>query len=143
LPISFGTLKNPCKEYITFNVVDMLYPCNAIFRRGLLNTFEAALHSGYLYLKVPATFGIIIVFGSQKEARNTMRGFALSPKNMHFTREDTEQHEHVQPPTKKETSTEFKIAMEAKGDFKRVALDPRVPDKAVSVSTEMSPQEQA
>jgi hypothetical protein len=48
----------------------MLYPYKAIFGRGLLNKFEAALHSGYLYLKVPATFGIIIIFGSQKEARN-------------------------------------------------------------------------
>jgi hypothetical protein len=26
LPISFGTLKNPCTKYVTFDVVDMLYP---------------------------------------------------------------------------------------------------------------------
>jgi hypothetical protein len=31
LPMSFGTMKNPCIEYITFDVVDMLYPYNAIF----------------------------------------------------------------------------------------------------------------
>jgi hypothetical protein len=55
LPISFGTPKNPHIEYITFDVVDMLYPYNAIFGRGLLNTFEAALHLAYLCLKVPAT----------------------------------------------------------------------------------------
>jgi hypothetical protein len=41
---------------IIFNVVDMLYLYNGIFRRGLLNTFEAALHSVYICLKVPATF---------------------------------------------------------------------------------------
>jgi hypothetical protein len=64
-----------------------------------LNTFEAALHLGYLYLKVPATFGIITVFGSQKELRNIERGFHLGHKNMHFLREDTEQHEQVQPPS--------------------------------------------
>jgi hypothetical protein len=46
LPASFGTPKNPRTEYITFDVVDMSYSYNAIFRRGLLNTFEAALHSG-------------------------------------------------------------------------------------------------
>jgi hypothetical protein len=45
LPISFGTPKNPCTEYITFDTTDMLYLYNAIFGRGLLNTFEAALHS--------------------------------------------------------------------------------------------------
>jgi hypothetical protein len=32
LPVSFGTPKNPHTEYITFDVVDMLYPYNAIFR---------------------------------------------------------------------------------------------------------------
>jgi hypothetical protein len=68
LPVSFGTPKNPRTKYITFDVVDMLYPYNAIFGRGLLNIFEVALLSAFLCLKVLATFGIIIVFGSQKEA---------------------------------------------------------------------------
>jgi hypothetical protein len=143
LPISFGTPKNPCIEYITFDVVDMLYLYNAIFRRGLLNTFEAALLSGYLYLKVPATFGIITVFGNQKEARNIERDFAPSHENVHFLREDTEQHEQAQPPSKQEALTEFKKAIEAEGDFKRVPLDPMIPDRAISIGTDMSPREQA
>jgi hypothetical protein len=46
LPVLFGTPKNPRTEYITFDAIDMLYPYNAIFGQGLLNTFEAALHSG-------------------------------------------------------------------------------------------------
>jgi hypothetical protein len=40
-------------------------------------------------------------------------------------------------------SAEFKKAIEAEGGFKRVALDPRVPNKAICIGTEMSPQEQA
>jgi hypothetical protein len=36
----------------------MNYPYNAIFGRGLLNTFEAALHSLYLCLKVLAALGV-------------------------------------------------------------------------------------
>jgi hypothetical protein len=143
LPISFGTPQNPRTEYITFDVIDMLYPYNAIFSRGLLNTFKAALHLEYLCLKVPGTFDIITVFDSQKEARNIECGFTPGHKNMHFLREDTEQHEQVQPPSKQETSTELKKAIEVKGDFRRVALDPRVPDKTVCVGTEMSLQEQA
>jgi hypothetical protein len=63
--VSFGTLKTPRTEYITFDVIDMTYPYNAIFGRGLLNTFEATLHSAYLCLKVPATFKVISIFGSQ------------------------------------------------------------------------------
>jgi hypothetical protein len=64
LPVSFSTPNNPRIEYITFDVVDMLYPYNAIFGRGLLNTLEAALHSSYLCLKIPATFGVISIFAS-------------------------------------------------------------------------------
>jgi hypothetical protein len=68
LPISFVTPKNPRTEDIVFDVVDMPYPYNAIFEQGLLNIFEAALHSAYLCLKIPATFGVITIFASQKEA---------------------------------------------------------------------------
>jgi hypothetical protein len=64
LPVSFGTLSNASTEYITFDVVDMSYPYNAIFGRGLLNTFEVSLHSLYLCLKIPATLGVILVHGS-------------------------------------------------------------------------------
>jgi hypothetical protein len=69
----------------------MLYPYNAIFGWGLLNTFEDVLHSAYLCLKVPATFDIITLFSNQKEARNIEHGFAPGHKNMHFLREDTNQ----------------------------------------------------
>jgi hypothetical protein len=68
LLVSFGTLSNAHTKYITFDVVDMSYPYNAIFGRGLLNTFEAALHSLYLCLKIPATLGVISVHGNQKDA---------------------------------------------------------------------------
>jgi hypothetical protein len=84
LPISFGTPKNSRTEYITFDVVDMLYPYNAIFGRDLLNTFEGALHTTYLCLKVPATVGVITVFSSQKEARNIERGFCFRAQERAF-----------------------------------------------------------
>jgi hypothetical protein len=82
--VSFGTPKNPRTEYITFDMVDMMYPYNAIFGRGLLNTFKAALHSAYLCLKVPATLGVITIFGSQQEARNIEKAFAPGHKSVHF-----------------------------------------------------------
>jgi hypothetical protein len=68
LPVSFGTPKKLHTEYIAFDVVDMLYPYNPIFGRGLLNTFKAVLHSTYFCLNVPATFTVITIFDSQKEA---------------------------------------------------------------------------
>jgi hypothetical protein len=63
--VSFGTPKNPRIEFITFNVVDMIYYYNTIFERGLINMFEVVLHSAYLCLKIPATFRVISIFGSQ------------------------------------------------------------------------------
>jgi hypothetical protein len=84
LPVSFNTTKNPRTEYITFDVNDMLYPYNAIFVIGLLNTFEPALHSCYLYLKILATFRVISIFGSQQDARNVEKGFVPGHKNVHF-----------------------------------------------------------
>jgi hypothetical protein len=119
----------------------MLYPYNVIFGRGLLNTFEVVLHSTYLCLKVPATFGVISVLDSQKEAKNIDRSFAPGHKNVHFLREDTNQPEHHLP--KEEIYVEFKKAIEAEGDFTKLALDPRVPDMTVCIRAEISPQEQA
>jgi hypothetical protein len=82
LPVSFGTPSNARTEYITFNMLDISYPYNIIFGRGLLNTFGAALHSLSLCLKVPATLGVISVYGNKKDARNIEQGFALGHKNV-------------------------------------------------------------
>jgi hypothetical protein len=79
-----------------------------------LNTFKIAPHSGYLCLKVLATFGIIIVFGSQKEARSIERGFTPGHKNVHFLREDADQHEQAQPSSKQEISVELKKELKLK-----------------------------
>jgi hypothetical protein len=73
LPVPFGTPKKPRTKNITFDVVNMAYPYNAIFGSDLLNTFEAALHSAYLCLKIPATFGVITIFGSQQECALSTR----------------------------------------------------------------------
>jgi hypothetical protein len=84
LPVSFGTPRNPLTEYNPFDVVNLPYPYNTIFGRGLLNTFETTLHSTYLCLKVLATFRVISIFGSQQEARNIEKGFDPGHKNVHF-----------------------------------------------------------
>jgi hypothetical protein len=94
----------------------------------------------YLCLKIPATFGIITILGSQKGGRNIDRSFAAEHKNVHFLREDTE---HKQPSVKQATSAEFKKAIEAKGEFTKVPLDPRVLDITICIGAEMSPEEQA
>jgi len=61
LPVSFGGQENARTEYITFDVVDLYYPYNAIFGRGFANKFNTAIHMGYLCMKMPALHGIIMV----------------------------------------------------------------------------------
>jgi hypothetical protein len=73
LPVSFRDQENVRTEYITFDVVDLYYPYNAIFGRGFANKFNTAIHMGYLCMKIPALHGVITVHGSQKEARNKER----------------------------------------------------------------------
>jgi hypothetical protein len=143
LRVSFGTPKNPRIEFITFDIVDMLYPYNAIFGRGLLNTFEAALHLAYLCLKISATFRVISIYGSLQEARNIEKGFTLGHKNVHFLREDPKQSNTFTDQQKVEAPAECKKAIEAKGEFKKVPLDPRVQDIIVCIGVEESQQEQA
>jgi hypothetical protein len=70
------------------------------------------------------------------------QGFAPGYKNVHFLREETKQYQQTEYLVKKEASAEFKKAIETEGDLKKVALDPRVPDRAICLDTEMSPQEQ-
>jgi hypothetical protein len=60
----------------------MHYPYNAIFDRGLLNIFEASLHSAYLCLKVPALLGVILVHDSLKDAGNIEQDFAPRHRNI-------------------------------------------------------------
>jgi hypothetical protein len=138
LPISFGTpKKNP-------HIIHNLRCCrHAISLQchlwaGPIEHFQSLLHSTYLCLKVPATFGVVTVFDSQKEAKNIEHGFALCHKNVRFLREDTNQPK--QPSPRQEISVEFKKAIKADGDFTRLALDPRVPDSTVCIGAEISPQ---
>jgi hypothetical protein len=80
--------RNSHTEYIIFDVINMLYTYNVIFGRDLLNTFKATLHSSYLYLKIPTTFRVIYIFGSQQDAKNIEKGFTPGHKNVHFLREE-------------------------------------------------------
>ena len=69
LLVTFGDQNNSKTEHITFNVVDMLYNYNAIFGRGVTNVFNAVIHPGYLYMKLPSAKGVITVYGDQDLTR--------------------------------------------------------------------------
>jgi hypothetical protein len=65
LSLSFGTVPNARSEQVTFDIVDMVYPYNAIIGHGSINMFEAAIHGLYLCMKIPGPQGMIKVYGDQ------------------------------------------------------------------------------
>jgi hypothetical protein len=65
LPLSFGVAPSARSEHVTFDIVDMVYPYNAIMGRGSINKFEAAIHGLYLCMKIPDPQGVITVYGDQ------------------------------------------------------------------------------
>jgi hypothetical protein len=52
LPLSFITAPNAQSEQVTFDIVDMIYPYNAIMGQGSINKFEAGIHELYLCMKI-------------------------------------------------------------------------------------------
>jgi hypothetical protein len=80
--ISFGTAPNAISEHITFDIVDMVYPNNAIMGRTSIKKLEAAIHELYLCMKIPCPQGAITIYGDQQVARNIERDFVLGQRNM-------------------------------------------------------------
>jgi hypothetical protein len=139
LLVSFGSLHNARTEYITFDVVDMYYPYNAIFGRGLLITFKATLHSAYLYLKVPDALGVISIHGSQEDARNIEQSFVLSHRNISCLQDEKIESCNDTSTTRSREGSASKLAIEPECVTKKVPLDPRVPDGTTMISQDLSP----
>lgn len=129
LPITFGDQKNYRTEQITFDVVDMYYNYNAIFGRGVTNAFSAAVHPGYLCMKLPTPKGIIAVYGDQDCAR-LVEGTA-NPGQINVHSLDKKQPKPQQAEENKEEPSKAKPAKE----IKRINLLPNNPSKQVIISS--------
>jgi hypothetical protein len=68
MPMTFGYVNNTRTEDITFHIVDMEYPYNAIIGKGTLNAFEAILHPTYLCTKIPSAKGPISIYEIEEAA---------------------------------------------------------------------------
>jgi hypothetical protein len=67
----------------------------------------------------------------------------LVTKTYIFLREESEQCNTPIGNIKAEALTEYKKANETDGEYKKVPLDPRVPDRSMCIATETGQQEQA
>jgi hypothetical protein len=95
LSLSFGKTPSAQSEQITFDIVDMVYPYNAIMGHGSINKFEPAIHGLYLCMKIPGQQGVITVYGDQQAARNIERDLVLGQRNVHCLttkHEDSDSH---------------------------------------------------
>jgi hypothetical protein len=71
--MTFGQDAMMRTEVITFDVIDFVYPYNAIFGWNTINKFAAVIRQGYLLMKIPTVSGVISVYGSPEETRRAER----------------------------------------------------------------------
>ena len=83
LNVTFGEGNTQRTELITFDVVDISYPYNAIFGRNSIIKFAAVINQAYLCMKIPTAGEVITILGNQEEARRCKDNAACAMKNVH------------------------------------------------------------
>jgi hypothetical protein len=146
--VTFGQDATMRTEVITFDVVDFVYPYNAIFGRNTINKFATVIHQGYLLMKIPTAAGVISVYGSQEEARRAERNTSVHNRQVHVIDED----EGSETVTEVEQKAEAQMRQSMKGaeaERMKVVDDTRtdplcadVPSKTVMISTEVNSEEE-
>jgi hypothetical protein len=135
--VSFGDQQNARTEYITFDVVDLYYPYNAIFGKGFANMFNAVIHMGYLCMKIPALHGIISVHGSQKEARNIEKAIYKSHRNINSV--ESTKNKASEPPD----MPKGKIDLADQEETKATPLEQALPDRKITIRANLSQEEES
>ena len=99
--MTFGEGNTQRTELITFDVVDITYPYNAIFGRNTIIKFVAVINQAYLCMKRPTTGGVLTILGNQEEARRCEDNASCATKNVHaIEAADTEEEEEEPKPSK-------------------------------------------
>jgi hypothetical protein len=117
----------------------MYYPYNGILGRAFLNKFEAIIHQAYLCVKIPATQGVITIWGHQNNGRNLERGRTPGQRNVNALDKAVKSKEvEKQPKADKE-----KVNMQPNCDTNKVLLDVMVLDQVIVIGSDLSPGEEA
>jgi hypothetical protein len=145
--VTFGQDATMRTEVITFDIVDFIYPYNAIFRRNTINKFAVVIHHDYLLMKIPTTAGVISVYGSQEEARRAERNTLVHNRQVHVI--DEAEGSEVVPETEQKAEAQMRQSMKqaeaermkAVDDTRTVPLCVDVPSRTVMIGTEVSKEE--
>jgi hypothetical protein len=119
LPLSFGAALNARSEQVTFDIVDMVYPYNAIMGQGSINKFEVAIHGLYLCMKIPGPQGVITVYGDQQTTRTIEKDFVPGQQNIHCLMAEREGLEI----NRKVEDKKVKAQLQSNDGMKAVPLD--------------------
>jgi hypothetical protein len=138
LPLSFGVAPNARSKQVTFNIVDMVYPYNAIMGRGTINKFEAAIHGLYLCMKIPGPQGVITVYGNQQTTRNIGRDLVPGQRNIHCLTTQRQVSEATRPTT----DEKVKAQLQSNDGTKTVPLNPATPKLTVVISEDLISQDE-
>jgi hypothetical protein len=134
LHLSFSVAPNARSEQVTFDIVDMVYPYNAIMGRGSINKFEAVIHGLYLCMKIPGQQGAITVYGNQQAACNIERDFVPGQRNIHCLMAQREAPESTSPTAKEHD----KAQLQSNDGTKTVPLDQATPKQTVTISEDLT-----
>ena len=116
--------------------MDLYYPYNAIFGRGFANKFSAAIHMGYLCMKMPALHGTITIHGSPKEAINIERAIYKLERNINSV--DSAKNTEPEPSDMLKGKTDLKDQEETKS----VPLENAILDRRVTIGANLSKVEE-
>jgi hypothetical protein len=132
-PLSFGVAPNAQSEKVTFDIVDMVYPYNAIMGRGSIK-FEAAIHGLYMFMKIPGPQGAITVYINQQATCNIERDFVPGQRNVHCLTAQREVLESASPTAKEHE----KAQLQSNDGTKTVPLDQATPKQTVIISEDLT-----
>jgi hypothetical protein len=134
LPLSFGVAPSARSEQVTFDIVDMVYPYNAIMGRGSIKKFEAAIHGLYLCMKILDPQGVISVYGDQQTAHNIERDFVPRQQNVHCLTAERGGFESTHPVKDRKV----KAQLQSNDRTMAVPLDPATPKQTVIISEDLT-----
>ena len=140
--MTFGEGNTQLTELITFDVVDIAYPYNAIFGRNSIIKFTAVINQAYLCMKIPTAGGVITILGNQEEAKRCEDNAACAMKNVHAIEaaDNEEEHEEAKPPSFEQPHKEGVLLVE---HTKKVPLCEDVPDRTVTIGKGLEKTEEA
>ena len=141
LNVTFGKGVTQRTEPITFDVVDINYPYNAILGRNMLVKFVAVIHQSYLCMKIPSAGGVVTVYCNQEEARKCEDNAYNTNKTVHAieaSEEDTKTF--VAEDMRRDNKNEGVSPVE---HTKKVPLCEDVPDRMVIIGKELEEHEEA